>query len=307
MSTAYLTHADCLLHENPDQHPESPARLLAIEQALRASGLWNQLQHPEVPLATFEQIARVHGRDYVELVDSASPESGYINLSFDAGMNPHTRQAAFRAAGAVIQAVDMVMFDEARNAFCAVRPPGHHAERELAMGFCIFNNVAVGAAHAMADFKLQRIAIIDFDVHHGNGTEEIFQRNKRVMLCSIFEHPLYPFSGTKSVGPNLINVPLPAGADGAAFRAAFTERCLPRLDAFKPELVFISAGFDAHAEEPLAHLNLHEADYTWLTQQIVALADRHASGRIVSVLEGGYNPSALARCVVAHVQVLCAQ
>jgi len=304
MTTAYLTHPDCLLHENPDDHPESPARLRAIEAQLKSSGLWQHLLHPDVPLATREQIARVHKAEYIDTVEAASPDSGYVNLSFDAGMNPHSWQAAQRAAGAVIRAVDMVMFEEADNAFCAVRPPGHHADQDLAMGFCIFNNVAIGAAHALAEYGLKRVAIVDFDVHHGNGTEAIFRRDQRVLFCSTFEHPFYPFCGAGSSRLNVINVPLPAGTDGRVFREAFSTTCLPWLDDFRPEFVFISAGFDAHIDDPLAHLELTEDDYAWVTRQLMSLAERHAQGRLVSVLEGGYNPEALASCVSTHLQAL---
>lgn len=304
MPTAYLTHPDCLLHAPAEKHPESAERLRAIERALQNAGLWDQLIHVEAPLATYEQIARAHAKDYIDTVEFASPESGYVNLSFDAGMNPYTWRAAQRAAGAVVQAVDMVMFEEVSNAFCAVRPPGHHADRDLGMGFCIFNNVAIGATHALATYGLQRVGIIDFDVHHGNGTEAILKRDRRVMFCSTFEHPFYPFSGAESSSLNVINVPLPECTESAAYRQAFSDICMMWLDDFKPEFVFISAGFDAHAEDPLANFLLTETDFAWIAEQIVGLANRHAQGRIVSVLEGGYNPDSLARSVVAHLQVL---
>ena len=301
MSTAYFTHPDCLLHVPDDGHPESPERLRAIRRALESSGLWSQLRHVEAPLATLDQIARVHTKDHIETVEAASPDQGYVNVSFDASMNPHTWQAVLRAAGAGIQAVDMVMFEEIDNAFCAIRPPGHHAERDLSMGFCIFNNVAIAAAHALAEYGLERVAIIDLDVHHGNGTEAIFRRNPKVMVCSLFEHPLYPMCGATSSTQRIINVPLPAGTDGLAYRRAFSETCLPWLDDFKPEFVFISAGFNAHREDEMAHFALEEGDYAWLTRQIVDLARRHARGRLVSILEGGYNTDSLARSVVAHI------
>lgn len=303
-TTAYLTHPDCLLHRNPGEHPEHPDRLRAIEAGLKASGLWERLSHSDVPFATREQLTRAHQADYVDLVEAAVPENGFNHLSFDAGLCAHTWDAARRAAGAVVRAVDMLMFEEADNAFCAVRPPGHHAVRDLGMGFCIFNNVAVGAAHALAEYGLERVAIIDFDVHHGNGTEAIFRRDNRVMLCSTFEHPFYPFSGTETTSLNMINIPMPAGTGSSEFRAAMEGTCLPWLDDFRPQMLFISAGFDAHAADPLANFELQEDDYAWVTRRLMDLAATHAQGRLVSVLEGGYCPDTLARCVVTHVSAL---
>jgi acetoin utilization deacetylase AcuC-like enzyme len=227
-----------------------------------------------------------------------------VQLDPDTAMNPYSLEAALRAAGAAVMATDMVMRGEADNAFCNVRPPGHHATRDQSMGFCIFNNVAVGVAHALAQYGLQRVAIVDFDVHHGNGTEAIFHDDPRVMLCSTFQHPFYPYSGADSGNAHIINVPLPAGTDGAGFRAAFMAHCLPALERFAPEMLFISAGFDAHREDDMAMLKLTEADYTWVTQQVKTLAQQYAHGRIVSTLEGGYALSALGRSAAAHIRVL---
>ena len=304
MHTAYINHPDCLKHEMGAQHPECPARLRAIEDQLIASGLLPYLQHYDAPLATFEQLARVHEPHYIEAVQSASPREGLVYLDPDTAMNPFTLNAALRAAGAVALATDLVLERKAENAFCAVRPPGHHAESARAMGFCFFNNVAVGVAHAMAHYGLKRVAIADFDVHHGNGTEEIFRDDPRVMLCSTFQHPFYPHCGADSGNDHIINVPLPAGTDGDGFRKAVSEQWLPALERFRPEMLFISAGFDAHWEDDMAMFKLREADYAWVTQQIKDIAEKYAHGRIVSVLEGGYELHALGRSVAAHIKVL---
>ncbi|MDR2220421.1 MAG: histone deacetylase family protein [Methylobacillus sp.] len=304
MQTAYITHPACRLHDMGLLHPESPARLGAMEDRLIASGLWHYLRHEEAPPATDEQLLRVHAREYVAAIRAASPREGFVQLDPDTVMNPHTLEAALRAAGAVILATELVLEKQVENAFCAVRPPGHHAESARAMGFCIFNNVAVGAAHAMAKYGLTRIAIADFDVHHGNGTEEIFRNNARVMLCSSFQHPFYPHVGAESSNNHIINVPLPAYSGGEVFRAAVSERWLPALERFRPEMLFISAGFDAHREDDMAQLNLLEADYTWVTEQLKDIAVRHAQGRIVSALEGGYDLDALGRSVQTHIKVL---
>ena len=269
-----------------------------------ASGLLAFLQHHDAPLATFEQLARVHAPHYIESVRSASPTEGVAYLDPDTAMNPFTLNAALRAAGAVVLASELVLEGKVENAFCAIRPPGHHAESARAMGFCLFNNVAVGVAHAMERFGLRRVAIADFDVHHGNGTEEIFRDDPRVMLCSTFQHPFYPHSGADSGNAHTINVPLPAGTDGEAFRKAVSERWLLALVRFQPEMLFISAGFDAHWEDDMAMFQLKEADYAWVTQQLKDVAGKHASGRIVSALEGGYELHALGRSVSAHIKVL---
>ena len=304
MQTAYITHSDCLKHDMGVHHPECPQRLMAIEDQLVASRLMSHLQRHDAPLATDEQLERVHTPRYVESIRLASPAMGLTFLDPDTAMNPFSLNAALHAAGAAVLATDLVMERKAENAFCAVRPPGHHAESARAMGFCLFNNVAVGVAHALEHYGLQRVAIADFDVHHGNGTEEIFRDDPRVMLCSTFQHPYYPYCGADSASTTMINVPLPAGTDGAAFRKAVNEHWLPALERFKPEMLFVSAGFDAHREDEMAQLRLVEADYAWVTQFIKDVAGQYAHGRIVSLLEGGYELHALGRSVVAHVKVL---
>jgi acetoin utilization deacetylase AcuC-like enzyme len=306
MATALLTHPDCARHEMGAGHPESPQRLKAILAALEASGLIARLMVREAPEASREQLERVHHPDHVDLIFSSAPERGYAYLDPDTSMNSSSLSAALRAAGAVVTATDMVMSGEARNAFCAVRPPGHHATRDRAMGFCLFNNVAIGAMHAIEVHGLERVAVLDFDVHHGNGTEDAFHDDPRVMLCSTFQHPYYPYSGADSGNRHIINVPLPAMTDGRGFRDAVERDWMPALDAFKPQLVFVSAGFDAHRDDPLAYLKLADEDYRWVTERLVDVAERHAEGRVVSTLEGGYNTDALGRCVVEHMRVLSA-
>jgi len=284
-------------------HPECPDRLDAIGDRLIASGLDAYLQHHDAPAATHKQLERVHDTEYIATIEAASPRVGISYLDPDTAMNPHSLSAARHAAGAVVLGTDLVLRGECSSAFCAVRPPGHHAERAHAMGFCLFNNVAVGVAHALAH-GLERAAVIDFDVHHGNGTEQIFAGDERVVMVGTFEYPLYPYSGVDPAGPNMHNVPLRAGSGGEQFRAAMSEVCLPALEAHRPEILFISAGFDAHREDPLANLQFTEADYAWVTNELVALANRHAKGRIVSSLEGGYALSALGRSVTEHVRAL---
>ncbi|MDR2874988.1 MAG: histone deacetylase family protein [Methylobacillus sp.] len=304
MQTAYITHPACRLHDMGLLHPESPARLGAIEDRLIASGLMDYLRKEEAPPATDEQLTRVHTREYVAGIRASAPTRGTIQLDPDTAMNPHSLEAALHAAGAVVRATELVLEKQVENAFCAVRPPGHHAESARAMGFCIFNNIAVGVAHALAKYPLTRIAIADFDVHHGNGTEEIFRDDKRVMLCSSFQHPFYPHSGADSGNEHIINTPLPAGSGGEAFRAAVAEHWLPALERFRPEMLFISAGFDAHREDDMAYLNLLEPDYAWVTEQLKVIAARHAQSRIVSALEGGYDLDALGRSAQTHIKVL---
>ena len=304
MSTAFITHADCLKHEMGAWHPECPERLTAIEDQLIASGVGQHLARYDAPLASDEELARVHPIDYVRAIRDAAPEEGTVHLDPDTAMNPHSLRAALRAAGAAVLATDLVMRGEAETAFCSVRPPGHHACRARPMGFCIFNNVAIAARHARFAHGAQRVAIIDFDVHHGNGTEDIFQNDAHVLMASTFQHPFYPYSGTDDPAPNMVNVPLAAGAGSREFREAVLESWLPALDGFKPQLVLFSAGFDAHAEDDMAMLRLSDADYAWVTHQVKGVADRHAQGRIVSLLEGGYALSALGRSVVQHVRVL---
>ncbi len=305
MQTAYISHPACLLHDMGRGHPECPARIRAIEDQLIASQILPLLQHHDAPRATREQLERVHSAAYLNEIEAAAPGEGLAMLDPDTWMNAHSREAALRAAGALVLATDLVMSGRAENAFCNVRPPGHHASRDRSMGFCIFNNVAVGAAHALEQHKLARVAIVDFDVHHGNGTEEIFRDDPRVMLCSSFQHPFYPYCGADTVSDHIIPAPLPAYTDGAGFRAAVTEKFLPALARFKPQMVFVSAGFDAHREDDMASLKLVEADYAWVTREIKKVAAAHADNRIVSTLEGGYELHALGRSAMAHVKVLC--
>ncbi|MBI5430834.1 MAG: histone deacetylase family protein [Nitrosomonadales bacterium] len=304
MQTAYISHKLCLKHDMGAHHPECPARIHAIEDQLIASGLFVYLQHHDAPEATREQLLRVHDADYVDSIAAVAPQHGMVQLDGDTAMNPYTYHAALRAAGAVVMGVDLVMAGRVENAFCNIRPPGHHAERGRAMGFCIFNNVAVGAAHALAQHGLQRVAIADFDVHHGNGTENIFHGEPRVMLCSTFQHPFYPYAGADSGNDHIINVPLPAGTSGAEFRAAVTQHWLPALEDFQPQMILFSAGFDAHRDDDMAMLRLTEPDYAWVTEQVKRIADKYARGRIVSALEGGYELHALARSAQAHIKVL---
>jgi acetoin utilization deacetylase AcuC-like enzyme len=307
MTTSYITHADCLRHEMGPGHPECPERLVAVNEHMRSSGLLDQLHVLDAPLASAEDLKRVHRPGYVDLIFKHAPTQGYVQLDPDTAMNPYTLAAARRAAGAGVLAVDEVMAGSSANAFCAVRPCGHHATSGRSMGFCLFNNIAVAAAYAIEEKGLERVAIVDFDVHHGNGTEEMFsapQWHERVLMVSFFQHPFYPGSGTDDPAPNMINVPLAAGSDGRAARKALESRWLPALEAFKPQMVLISAGFDAHREDLLGGLALVEADYEWMTRELLAVASRHSDNRIVSMLEGGYNFAALGRSAVAHVRAL---
>jgi len=304
MTTAYITHPACRLHDMGPWHPEGPERLQAIAKQLQAEGLDAALLHLEAPLASRSDLLRVHDIGHVAFIERNAPESGFVELDPDTAMNPHSLTAALHAAGAGILAVDRVMAGEVANAFCAVRPPGHHATRRQAMGFCLFNNIAVAAAHAFAAYGLERIAIVDFDVHHGNGTEDIFRDEPRLLLCSTFQHPHYPYCGADTISDHIINVPLPAGTDGTRYRAACEARVLPALARFQPQLILFSAGFDGHRDDPLAGLNLVEADYAWITAQVMAIAERHAQGRCVSFLEGGYDLVALGRSVAAHIRAL---
>ncbi len=293
-----------MLHDMGSHHPECPERLSAISDRLIAAGLDMYLVYYEAPLATPEHLARVHPTDYVENVLQSAPKQGIVHLDPDTAMCPGTVQAALRSAGAGILATDLVVSGEVENAFCGVRPPGHHAERARAMGFCFFNNIAVAASHALDAYGLERVAIIDFDVHHGNGTEDIFANDPRVLMVSTFQHPFYPYSGTDDPAPNMINVPVPAGTRGDGFRQVVSDVWVPALRDFAPQAMFISAGFDAHYEDDMASLGLVEADYMWVTQQLKSVAKETANGRIVSMLEGGYALSALGRSVAAHIKVL---
>ncbi|MFC5472705.1 histone deacetylase family protein [Paraherbaspirillum soli] len=309
MTTAFYTHPDCKLHEMGAWHPESPARLQAIEDQLIASRIDHWLEHREAPEAQLAAIARVHEEAMIALIREhslalAGDPSGHYALDPDTSLNAHSWQAALRAAGAAIAATDAVLAGELDNAFCSVRPPGHHATSTTSMGFCLFNNVAIAARHALEVHGLERVAIVDFDVHHGNGTAQIFADEPRVLMTSFFQHPFYPYSGAETVTANAVNVPVPAYTDGRAVRQLVTEQWLPALHAHRPQMIFVSAGFDAHREDDMAQMALVEDDYAWLTRQVMLVAKQYAQGRIVSCLEGGYNLSALGRSVVAHLKVL---
>jgi acetoin utilization deacetylase AcuC-like enzyme len=308
MLSAYITHPDCARHEMGEGHPECPQRLGAVADALLLRGLLDYMLPVDAPLATEEQLERAHSALHVRSVLAAGPTEGYAQIDPDTRMNPYTVRAALRAAGAAVKAVDLVLGGEVPTAFCAVRPPGHHAERNAAMGFCFFNNAAVAVRHALDVHGLQRVALIDFDVHHGNGSEDILAHDERVLMCGTFEIGLYPFNGPDARCPtdarNMVNVGLPPRSGSDAFRAAVTQHWLPALDAFQPELIVVSAGFDAHREDDMGNLGLVDADYEWITRQLMAVAHRHAQGRVVSCLEGGYVLNPLARAATAHVRVL---
>lgn len=305
MLTLYITHSTCKMHEMGPGHPECPERLDAISDQMLASGLINYVQEMDVPAPVDDEaLIRVHDRDYIDRLQRMVPRQGLAEVDPDTMLNPYSLTAARHAAASGVLAVDEIMGGQASVAFCAVRPPGHHAERARSMGFCFFNNIAVAAAHALDHHGLERVAIIDFDVHHGNGTENIFAGDSRVLMCSFFQHPLYPNTGVENVADNMINIPVPAYSRGDVIRKLVEEHWMSRLDAFMPQMVFISAGFDAHREDDLAQLGLVEDDYAWLTAQLLKVAQTHSSGRIVSMLEGGYNLSALGRSVVAHVKAL---
>ncbi len=308
MLAAFVTHPDCTRHEMGPGHPECPERLAAIQDRLLVSGLLDYMLPCEAPLATEEQLERAHSALYVRQVLESAPTEGYLQVDPDTRMNPFTVPAALRAAGAAVHATDLVLAGQVPVAFCAVRPPGHHAERAATMGFCFFNNAAVAVRHALDVHGLSRVALIDFDVHHGNGSEDILAGDERVLMCSIFEIGLYPFNADDARGlkdtPNMINVGLPKRSGSGAFRGAVTDHWLPALEAFRPELIVISAGFDAHREDDMGNLGLVDADYEWVTRQLMRVAGRHALGRVVSCLEGGYVLHPLARCVATHVKVL---
>lgn len=306
MTTLLLTHAACLRHDPGPHHPECPDRLRAVLRALEAEEFAHLLRD-EAPLATPGQLTRVHPARYVEAVLGIKPDPGeQVMLDADTAMNDGSAEAALRAAGAAIAGVDAVCRGQARRVFCATRPPGHHAEPARPMGFCFFANPAVAARHAQAEHGLARVAVVDFDVHHGNGTQACFERDPTLFFASSHQSPCYPGTGDPSergVG-NILNATLPPGADGTAFRTAWSRTLLPAVDAFAPDLLIISAGFDAHARDPLAQLRVREPDFAWLTAELCALADRHCGGRLVSLLEGGYDLDALATSVAAHVRVL---
>ncbi len=312
-ATGYFTHPDCKKHEMGPGHPECPERLDAIDDWLLATGVLDALMQREAPFASLSDVELGHDRMMVAALRGLSETLGdeidaggprYAQLDPDTALNVHSWNAALRAVGAVVAATDAVMAGEMENAFCAVRPPGHHAVRHRAMGFCLLNSVAIAAKYALERHGLARVAVIDFDVHHGNGTEDILSGDERALMVSFFQHPFYPYSGTEGPADNMLNVPLPAYSKGPAVREMIERVWLPRLEAFKPEMIFISAGFDAHRDDELGQMGLVEADYAWITQQLKAVAARHSKGRIVSSLEGGYNLKALARSVEAHIRVL---
>lgn len=308
MSTILYTHRACAEHDMGPMHPECPARLKAVLEALNADE-FKALERREAPRAEIDQIARVHSRDYVDRLLAAIPRSGLVQLDPDTAVCPRSGEAAVRAAGAVCAAVDAVIGGEAGNAFCAVRPPGHHVEPSRPMGFCLFNNVAIGAEQARAVHGLHRVAVVDFDVHHGNGTQAMFWGDKDLFYASSHQSPHYPGTGAASergIAGNIVNAPLPPFTGSAGFRRAMQGIILPALAEFAPEFLFISAGFDAHAADPLASLELTEDDFAWATRQLMNVADEHCGGRVVSTLEGGYDLAALARSAAAHVRTLMA-
>ena len=304
MKAAYISHISSTRHDMGEGHPECPDRVAVIADRLLMRGVLDYMERFEAPEATREQLARAHDALYVAEILSKAPAEGYVQVDPDTAMNPHTATAALHAAGAAVLATELVGRGGFQRAFCNVRPPGHHAERGAAMGFCFFNNVAVGIRHALDVLGLERVALVDFDVHHGNGSEDIFAGDERVLMVSTFQSRLYPFNGEEARGPNMCNVPLAPYSDGVAMRDAVRSRWLPALRAFRPQMLFVSAGFDAHRDDEMSHLGWTDADYAWITRELVAVADDCSEGRIVSVLEGGYALPALARSVEQHVRTL---
>ena len=308
MTTAFYSHPDCRRHDMGRGHPECPQRLDAIDDYLLSHGLADAIDRREAPLVSLADVNLAHSSGFVselrEILERVSASGEPCAIDPDTVASPGTWLAVLRAAGAAVAATDAVLDGTVENAFCSVRPPGHHATRDAAMGFCFINNVAVAARHALDVRGLERVAIVDFDVHHGNGTEDIIAGDERVLMVSIFQHPFYPYSGGVPQGTNMVNLPVPAYTRGPEVRELIEANWMPRLEAFRPQMVFVSAGFDAHREDDLGQLGLVEADYEWITRRIKGVAERHAHGRIVSCLEGGYNLGALARSVAAHVRVL---
>ena len=304
MSTVFITHPACRRHQMGPDHPECPQRLDVITDMLMTLRVLDLLAHSEPPAVSREELLRVHDARYLDRLERILPEKGYATIDLDTRMCPLTLKAARYAAGSVVQAVNQVMAGGAKNAFCAARPPGHHATRDAAMGFCFYNNVAIGAAHAIAEYDVERVAIVDFDVHHGNGTDEIFKDDERVKLFSLYETDLFPLERGEEPEGSGIYIPLAAGSGSEALRAAVEETWLPALNAFEPQLLMISAGFDAHVQDDMSSLAFTDADFHWLSRVCLDIAERHAGGRLVSVLEGGYDLESLARCAAQHVKLL---
>ena len=304
MSTAFISHPDCHDHDTGEGHPENAQRLSVIEDRLLASRISDFTRYLDAPEVTREQLLRAHTAEYLAMIDAVMPREGYTRLDPDTVICPKTLQAAKRAAGSVILAVDQLMSGQIRNAFCCVRPPGHHAESDRALGFCIYSNIAVGVMHALQAHGLKKVAVVDFDVHQANGTEDILIGDDRVLYCSIFQHPFFPYTSIPENSERVVSIPLEASAASAEFRAAVTDHWLPALEQFQPEMIFISAGFDAHRDDEMSYVNLTDADFRWVTEEMVRIADISASGRIVSALEGGYELHSLARCTEAHIRVL---
>ena len=311
--TGYFSHRDCWKHDMGAGHPECPERLDAIEDRLLITGVFDALERMEAPLAALADLELAHDRAHIAVLrgfterlkeERAAGGPEHAQIDPDTSINVHTYTAALRAAGAALAATDAVMAGALENAFCAVRPPGHHAARNKASGFCFFNNVSVAAKYALERYNLQRVAVVDFDVHHGDGTENILSGDERALMVGIFQHPFYPFTGDQNPASNMLNVPVAAYTRGMDIRELIEMTWMPRLEEFKPEMIFISAGFDAHREDDMGQLGLVEQDYTWITQRIKDVARRFSKGRIVSCLEGGYVMSALSRSVEAHVRVL---
>lgn len=304
VKAAYISHADCLRHQMGSFHPECPERVSVIADRLLSSGLLDYMESHDAPEVTVEQVLRAHAPEHWQRLHELAPEAGLISIDQDTFMGPLTLPAAVRAAGAVVLATELVAQGHCDRAFCNVRPPGHHAERNQAMGFCFLNNLAIGVRHALDVMGLERVAVVDFDVHHGNGTEDILAGDSRVLMVSTYQSHLYPYSGAVPKGGNMCNIGLDAYTDGQALREAVLEHWLPALEAFRPQMLFVSAGFDAHRDDELSMLGWRDADYAWVSRQIVDMSRRWCDGRIVSTLEGGYALPALARCVELHVRAL---
>jgi len=304
MATALISHPACLLHETGPDHPECSRRIDVINDQLLETGVLDLLVHFDAPLVRSEQLLRVHGALYLDWLGNMVPEQGLVDIDPDTRMSPQTLAAAYRAAGSLILATDLVMSGRVENAFCNIRPPGHHASAHQAMGFCFLNNVAVGVAHALAEHGLERVAVFDFDVHHGNGTDIIFAEDPRVLVCSMFQKDLYPFGSGLSHSGAGTDLPLPMGCGGKSMRDAVGEFLLPALRDFDPEMIYVSAGFDGHASDDVSDMRYSDADFDWLTRQICSIAGDHAHGRLVSVLEGGYEFASLARCAASHIRIL---